>query len=116
MGEPAEEIERLRTLERDRQSPGNFVLYLGKNSTQSGNSCRDGLIALNPCLVSAVSRFKLGALQIHPRIGNGNPLLSYRDRGFLRQFITPVRRSELSGEVAEQVAVYKRLLFLMEYT
>jgi SAM-dependent methyltransferase len=110
--EPLEEIERLRTLEKDRLSPGNFVLYLGKNIRQGGS---ENMIMLNPCLVPVVSRFTLGALQIHPRIGNENPLLTGRDRGFLRQFVTPVQRRELSGDTAERVAVYKRLLFLIEY-
>jgi SAM-dependent methyltransferase len=113
---PAEEIERLRTLEKERLSPGNFVLYLGKNISPAGNGCRDGLIELNPCLVSAVSRFKLGTLRIPPRIGSVNPPLSYRDRAFLRRFITPVRRSDLSADEAERVAAYLRLLFLIEYS
>jgi SAM-dependent methyltransferase len=112
--EPLEEIERLRTLEKDRLSPGNFVLYLGKNIRQTGNSLSDSMIMLNPCLVSAVSRFTFGSLQIHPRIGIGNPLLTGCDRGFLRQFVTQVRCSELSGDEAKRVAVYKRLLFLVE--
>jgi hypothetical protein len=113
--EPLEEIERLRTLEKDRLSPGNFVLYLGKNIRQTGNSRSDSMIMLNPCIVSAASRFIFGSLQIHPRIGIGNPLITGRDRGFLRQFVTPVRCSELSSDEAKRVAVYKRLLFLVEY-
>jgi|SRR6185369_8041140 len=113
---PAEEIERLRTLEKERRSPGNFVLYLGKNMTRADDGCRDGLIELNPCLVSAVSRFKPGTLRIPSRIGSVNPSLSYRDRAFLRRFITPVRRSELSADEAKKVAAYLRLLFLIEYS
>jgi len=113
--EPAREIERLRDLERERQSPGNFVLYLGKNRTESINSGCDGMIMLNPCLISSVSRITLGTRQIPPRIGRNNPPLSYHDRSFLRRFITPVKRSELSGDEAERVAEYQRLLFLTEF-
>lgn len=114
--EPIEEIERLRTLEKDRLSSGNFVLYLGKkNGEQTGCRRSERMIMLNPCLVPAVSRYRLGSLQIHPRIGIANPQLTYRDRGFLRQFVTPVRCGELSGDVAKRVAVYKRLLFLVDY-
>lgn len=112
--DPLEEIERLRTLENDRRSPGNFVLYLGKRVEQCGNNRGDGMIVLNPCLVSAVSRFTLGTLRIPARIGIENPPLTGRDRHFLRQFVSPVRCRELSGDVAERVAVYKRLLFLVE--
>lgn len=112
---PLEEIERLRTLEKNRLSPGNFVLYLGKNIKQTGNNRGCGMVMLNPCLVPVVSRFTLGTRQIHQRIGSENPLLTGRDRGFLRQFVVPVQRSELSGDDAKRVAVYKRLLFLVEY-
>lgn len=113
--DPIEEIKRLKILEKDRLAPGNFVLYLGKGITQTGDNRRDSLVMLNPCLVPAVSRFRFGTLQIPSRIGVGNPLLTGRDRRFLRQFATPVRRSELSADAVKRVAIYKRLLFLTEY-
>lgn len=113
---PMEEIARLRMLEKDRCSPGNFVLYLGnKNEKQVESAGGESMIMLNPCLVPAVNRFKPGTLHIHPRIGIENPPLTYRDRNFLRQFITPVRCSTLSGDEAMWGAVYKRLLFLVEF-
>lgn len=113
--EPAEEISRLRMLEKNRYSPGNFVLYLGKNVRPSADNLRDSRVVLNPCLVSSVSRLTFGTQQIHPRIGCSNPVLTDRSRGFLRRFVTPVRRSDVTGDEAEMVAVYKRLLFLVEY-
>lgn len=114
--DPAEEIERLRVLEKDHVSPGNFVLYLRKaHSKKVYEADADSMVMLNPCLVASVSRFTFGALQIPPRIGNENPLLTGRDRKFLRQFIVPCPGIELSGDTAERVAVYKRLLFLIEY-
>lgn len=113
--EPLEEIERLRSLEKNSMSPGNFILYLGKSINQAANNRGDSFIMLNPCLVPSVSRFKLGTLQILPRIGINNPVLTYRDRSFLRQFASPVRRSGLSTDAVDRVAVYKRLLFLIEY-
>lgn len=113
--EPRKEIERLRTLEKERRSPGNFVLYLGKDCKRTGGSSPGGSIVLNPCLASAVSRFTLGTVRIPPRIGCENSLLTWRDRAFLRRFVTPVRRSELSGDDAKLVAQYTRLLFLAEY-
>lgn len=112
---PIEEIERLRTLEKDRLSPGNFVLYLGKNIKQTDTSLRGSMIRLNPCLRSSVSRFIFGTLQIQPRIGIDNPTLSGYDRSFLRKFDIPVQRSTLSGDEVKRVEVYKRLLFLLEY-
>jgi hypothetical protein len=111
---PLEEIERLRTLENDRRSPGNFVLYLGKRTGRCGSNRGDGMVMLNPCLVSAVSSFTLGTLRIPARIGIENPPLAGRDRHFLRKFVSLVRCRDISGDVAERVAVYKRLLFLVE--
>ena len=112
---PAEEIERLRTLEQERSSPGNFVLYLRKKGLPTGTGIRDRTIMLNPCLVPLVSRFTLGSVRIFPRIGRDNPPLSFRDRSFLRQFATPVKRSTLSDEDLQRVTVYQHQLFLVEY-
>lgn len=114
-GDPMAEVDRLRTLERERRSPGNFVLYLGKNTDKTGGGNSDGMIMLNPCLVSTVSRFTIGSLRIPPRTGAENPVLSCRERSFLRRFITPLRRSDLPDDAAERVAEYQRLLFLAEY-
>jgi SAM-dependent methyltransferase len=112
---PQEELERLRTLEKERHAPDNFVLYLGIPATRDSSHSNGGTIILNPCLRSAVSRLKPGKLRIPPRIGVENPLLTRRDKGFLRRFVTPVRCSELSGEDVTRVAAYERLLFLTEY-
>jgi SAM-dependent methyltransferase len=112
---PMEEIARLRMLEKDRCSPGNFMLYLRKKNDKQVGGGGESMIMLNPCLVSAVNRFKPGTLHIHARIGIENPLLTYRDRSFLRQFITPVRYNTLSVDGAKLASVYKRLLFLVEF-
>lgn len=113
--EPTEEIRRLKTLEKDHLSPGNFVLYLGKGILHKDHQGKKTMVMLNPCLESAVSRFSFGTLQIHPRIGIDNPPLSHRERSFLRRSVTPIRRTELSGDEARMVAEYKRLLFLTEF-
>lgn len=113
--DPAEEIVRLKSLEKTRQSPGNFVLYLRKSFPMPASKYKDKVIMLNPCLMSSVNRFKIGLVKIPARIGIDNPSLTYRDRSFLRQFVVPVRSRELSREDSEKVAVYKRLLHLVEF-
>ncbi|HIJ86849.1 MAG TPA: class I SAM-dependent methyltransferase [Desulfuromonadales bacterium] len=113
--DPVEEIRRLRMLEKDQQSPGNFVLYLGKKGTLKAANGGDSVVVLNPCIVSPVSRISLGTVQINARIGCSNPVLNGRSKRFLRNFVTPVLRSSVTGEDAELVEVYKRLLFLVEY-
>ena len=110
-----EEIRRLQTLEKDRLSPGNFVLYLGKDVVHPSGNSINSMIMLNPCLTTAVSQFTLGALHIPGRIGMSNPVLRCSERKFLRRFITPIPRSELDNDVMEAVEVYKRGLFLLEY-
>ncbi|OGU18390.1 MAG: SAM-dependent methyltransferase [Geobacteraceae bacterium GWC2_53_11] len=112
---PVEEVERLRGMELERRSPGNFVAYLGKRVPAPAPEHGDSMIMLNPCLESAVSRFTLGTLTIPARIGIENPGLTYRDRSFLRRFATPVNSRDLSPDDAIRVAVYKRCLFLVDY-
>ncbi|MEI6705192.1 MAG: methyltransferase domain-containing protein [Deltaproteobacteria bacterium] len=110
-----EEIRRLQKLEKDRLSPGNFIVYLGKSVVCPCGSPENNMIMLNPCLTAAVSPYKIGSLHIPTRTGNCNPALGHGERRFLRRFITPVRRSDLTPDLSELVDVYKRTLFLMEY-
>lgn len=112
----AEEMKRLYSLDKERSSPGNFVLYLGRNGDRECESTSSkSMIMLNPCLVSSVTPLMLGTLQIDSRIGVSNPELTYRDRSFLRRFIKPVTSSHLSIDEKKLVTVYKRLLFLVEF-
>lgn len=111
-----DEIERLRALEKDRLSPGNFVLYLGRNLQRPTRNGNNKMLALNPCLTTAVNPLRLGSLDIPSRTGISNPVLGYAERRFLRRFVTPVRKSELTPGLAEIVDAYKRALFLMEYS
>lgn len=111
-----EEIGRLRTLEKDHHSPGNFVVYLGRTEDDILRKPSGGMIVVNPCLVSSVGIFTLGKLQISARVGCDNPSLGFREKNFLRKFLSPVPRNTLTGVEAEMVAVYKRALFLLEYS
>jgi hypothetical protein len=115
LADPADEIARLRDLEKECCSPGNFVFYLRRKcGVQSDITNCERMIMLNPCLVPAVSRFKFGTLHIISRIGVRNPPLTCRDRSFLRQFIAPVRWSTLFDDEKKRVAIYKSLLFMVE--
>lgn len=114
--DPLEEVERLRGMEKNRRSPGNFIAYLGKKGPSgTGDDGGGKLVMLNPCLEGAVSRLVPGTLAIPGRIGVENPLLSYGDRSFLRKFATPVRIRDLNRDETERVAIYKRCLFLVDY-
>lgn len=110
-----EEIDRLRQLEKERTSPGNFMLYLGAADSRVPKTGKDSLLVLNPCLRSVTGRMKLGSIKIPTRIGHANPPLEHRERRFLRLFLKPVIRSTLNSDLNEMVDIYKRRLFLLEY-
>lgn len=109
-----EEITRLRRLEKERRSPGNFVVYLAAHHPPAASSTREKFIMLNPCLTSAVSPFAMGALHILDRIGCGGMTLGYGDRRFLRRFRRPVAVKSLPDDVTKVIEVYKRGLLLIE--
>lgn len=111
--DPDQEIERLRLLERDKQSPGNFIFYLGKrpHAVESGEM----YLQLNPCLKEAVSLFRLGRVAVAPRLGHDNPELSWGERRFLRYFITARSTKTLTAEEDELASIYTDTLFLLKY-
>lgn len=110
-----EEIIRLRALEKERRSPGNFIIYLGNQAPSTSDRNGDSLIMLNPCLSSVVSYFTIGETHIPDRIGCGVTTLGRRERLFLKRFLKPVFRSTLSGDLTKSIDVYKRALLLLEY-
>lgn len=114
MPDPVKEVQRLRELEKEKQSPGNFVVYLCRVDRQIGICGSDSFITLNPCLVQSVGRFRPGNLQIPPKLGIDNPPLTYSDKAFLRKFVRPVRRSLLDSSDESRVDFYKRRLILTE--
>jgi SAM-dependent methyltransferase len=104
------ELHRLETMESRRESPGNFVLYLGKHP--HGPCSHDGQIMLNPCLIRAVSPFRIGPVTIPPRLGHANPPLGGAERRFLRRFIKPQPSLYLSQADRDRVDGYLRQMFL----
>ncbi|HEX9078388.1 MAG TPA: class I SAM-dependent methyltransferase [Desulfuromonadaceae bacterium] len=112
--DPEREVERIREMEAARQSPGNFVLYLGRTSAPCSGD-EPSLLVLNPCLSGVVAGMRLGAQRIPPRLGHDNPPLGHRERRFLRRFLTPVPWESLSGEDRAAATRSCRALFLLRY-
>lgn len=110
-----DEVTRIRKLEQRRESCGNFVMYLGKNVVPCGVRDESTCIVLNPCLRGAVSPWRIGTLQIAPRLGFENPSLGWRERRFLHSFRKPVPTCRIAPEIRAEVNVYKRSMFLIEY-
>ena len=110
-----QELERIRSMEAQKDSPGNFVFYLGRNTRGHCHDNESSDLLLNPCLRDAVSRLSLGTTRIPARLGHVNPALGHRERAFLRRFIRPVPWSTLSADERAMAAVYIPALFLLQY-
>lgn len=111
--EVGREVERIRIMERERKSPGNFVLYLGKEPPAPAGG--ESMLMLNPCLSSAVSRIRFGTIRLPRRIGIEPPPLDAAARRELRPFRPGLPTREGDSIPAERRASYKRSLLLVEY-
>lgn len=112
---PENEIIRLKSMEKERISPGNFVLYLGKNRPKPLKSDKT-VISLNNCLLKEVSRFTFGVTTLHSNFAINNPVvISPKTRSFLRLFRKPVPWHTLSEDVKKQVKLYHEAFILLHY-
>ena len=112
-----EEVGRIRLLESQGRSPGNFVLYLGRKAG-GGRQETDGgdLLLLNPCLRSSVGMLSFGSLRIVPRLGHPMPTIAGSQRRFLRRFLQPVVWKSLSPEDRMAACGYLQALFLLRFS
>ena len=106
------EVERVRELEARRQSPGNFILYLGRG-VKGPCSADAAVFRINRCLSSAVSGFRPGALRISGRLGHAVAPLDAEARRFLRRFRQPVPAGKLSAEELARADRLSEELFLL---
>ncbi len=109
------EIERIRQMEAMKESPGNFVAFLGFNTKEPSRTRNNSLLQLNPCLCRIISKARLTDLIIPPRIGIDNPVISRSERLKLRRFIKSVRVDELTDVELSAANVYRKALFLLQY-
>lgn len=109
-----QELDRLNMMEKHKESPGNFIVYLGLNTKGPCGSKESSTLMLNPCLSAAVGPLKPGTLHIAPRLGRQNPALNYKQRCFLRQFRKPVPVAALPAQAQTVVELYKKSLFLIQ--
>jgi SAM-dependent methyltransferase len=109
------EVSRIRELEADRKSPGNFILYLGRNTKRliSGASTN---FSINPCLSREISRFRLGSLQIPGRLGHPGAPLDSKALRFLRRFRRTVPADELCREELLQALRHSEQLYLLRWS
>ncbi|WP_246152932.1 class I SAM-dependent methyltransferase [Oryzomonas rubra] len=109
------ETERLTALEASRRSPGNFILYAGRNVSGPCPDDRGSLVMLNPCLSRAVAPFNLGAVHIAPRLGAATPVLTRPERALLRGLRSPKPWDALSPACRALLPAYREALFLLQF-
>jgi len=108
-----QEIKRIKRMEQGRRSPGNFVLYLGRQTKGRTPDVDDALLVLNPCLSGVVGPLRLGKLDCPPRLGRENPTLDAHARRFLGRFSRPVPVGTLTPEERKLATLYCDALFLL---
>jgi SAM-dependent methyltransferase len=110
-----DEIGRIRQLEAERESPGNFLAYLGRKVK---GGCRDddrSYIMLNPCLKEVTGFLPAGGTSVAPRLGRENLPLGWSERRFLARFRDPVQLASLSQEMRLRIREYRKRLFLLSF-
>ena len=110
-----DELRRIRLLEVEGQSPGNYVLYLGHGSRQEHRDGAGDYLMLNPCLRGCVGVLHFGTVRILPRLGHRPPLLGRGEKRFLRSFRRPVAWKTLPLTVRNTAEAYIQALFLLKF-
>lgn len=110
-----EERNRIRLMEARKDSPGNFILYLGHKVNGPCSDKDNSLLMLNPCLRDCVGLLHFNSPHIPARLGHPTPPLGRKERAFLRRFIRPVPWSALPPESREAADIYIKALFLLQY-
>ena len=113
LSDPAAEIERLRDLDRRRETRTNIICYLGLDCKGESRPEGNARLMLNPALAGSLSPLALKEDRVIARLGHENPLLDRSARRFLRRFRTPVPVAELSDAERREAAAYLRSLFLV---
>jgi SAM-dependent methyltransferase len=109
----SQEIMRIRRLEQGRRSPGNFILYLGKDTQGRAPDEDDARLVVNPCLAGVVGPFSFGSIDCPARLGHDNPPLDAAARRFLGRFRRPLRAGSLTAADRKVAAQYCDALFLL---
>jgi SAM-dependent methyltransferase len=108
-----QEIMRVRRMEQGRRSPGNFIIYLGRQTRGGAPDDDESRLLVNPCLAGAVGPFSFGSIDCPGRLGHDNPPLDAAARRFLGRFRRPVRAGSLTVADRKLAALYCDALFLL---
>lgn len=111
----AEEVERIRERETRRESNGNFLMLLRRDTDSREHGTGEACLLLNPCLREVVGRLRFGTVELPPRLGFDNPLLGRQERALLRMFLRPVEERECAPELLAAADAHLGSLFLLRY-
>jgi SAM-dependent methyltransferase len=109
----AEEVERLRKIEREGTLSSNFTLYLVRMNHHTPAPVELSRLVLNPALRPSVRMLQVGTPIVAPKLGRPNPPLDRSTRAFLRTFITPRPTALLDGEERKFAELFRQALFLV---
>lgn len=110
--EPLAEIERLRDLDRRRETRTNIICYLGRDAQGATPVVAGAMLRLNPMLSSAVAPWRLSPVQPMARLGQENRPIDSSISRFLRRFREPVPVSVLSPAERQKAEEYVAAWYL----
>ena len=113
LADPLEEIERLRELDRRRETLTNIICYLGKETVGAGRLTAGASVWLNPALTGAVSRWRLRPVCPMDRLGGDNPVINGPVRQLLWRFRCPVPVAELTAAELQTLPSYLAAWYLL---
>ena len=108
-----QEVMRIRRMEQGRRSPGNFIIYLGRENRGRALDDDDSRLLVNPCLAGVVGPLSFASIDCPPRLGQDNPPLDAAARRFLGRFRRPVRAGSLASADRKLAGSYCDALFLL---
>jgi len=115
LADPTAEIERLRDLDRRRETLTNIICYLGRDAQGPAELTAGTYLWLNPSLLAAVAPWRLQPVRPMDRLGQANLPIDGDARRFLRRFQHPVAIGELTTAQLQEAERYVRAWYLLCY-
>lgn len=109
----AEEVERLRGMEREGTLSSNFTLYLVRSGHHTPAPVELSRLMINLALRSSIGVLQTGKTIIAAKLGRPNPPLDRRARAFLRTFSTARTIVELDSQERKMAELFRQALFLV---
>jgi SAM-dependent methyltransferase len=113
LADPTAEIERLRDLDRRRETLTNIICYLGRDAQGPAELTAGTYLRLNPSLLAAVAPWRLQPERPMDRLGQANLPIDAAARTFLRRFRLPVAMADLAPAEWQEAAHFVAAWYLL---